>query len=312
MESQTESTTDTPDITGKKAMTALQQHADDNARLSVTLAIATLIHGVILLGIGFTLPDPAKPKTQHSLDVILVHPKPKEQRPHDPDLLANSNQQGGATRKGNDRPRSVPNQPALRRARQAQEEKIRSGHQAPWQQPAPSQVARNKPSHRKVERARKTQVKARTRPDMTQLLASTRQEIARLTAELERNSRYASNKPRRKAISASTREYRYAAYLEAWRRKVERIGNLNYPDAAKRKKLYGDLLLHVAVRADGSVSEIRVLRSSGHKILDDAAVRIVRLAAPFAPFPEEIRKEVDILDITRTWQFLSGNRLFSK
>ncbi|HIE56227.1 MAG TPA: energy transducer TonB [Chromatiaceae bacterium] len=89
------------------------------------------------------------------------------------------------------------------------------------------------------------------------------------------------------------------------------MSNLNYPDAAKRKKLYGDLLLHVAVKADGSVSEIRVVRSSGHKILDDAAMRIVRLAAPFAPFPEEIRKEVDILDITRTWQFLSNNRLFS-
>jgi protein TonB len=92
---------------------------------------------------------------------------------------------------------------------------------------------------------------------------------------------------------------------------VERVGNLNYPDEAKRMKLYGDLLLHVSLRADGSVKQIRVVRSSGHKVLDDAAVRIVRLASPFAPFPAEIRKEVDILDITRTWQFLSSNRLFS-
>jgi protein TonB len=146
---------------------------------------------------------------------------------------------------------------------------------------------------------------------MTQLLSSTRQEIARLTAELDRNSEYASQRPRHKSINASTREYRYSAYLEAWRKKVERVGNLNYPDEAKRKKLYGDLLLHVSLRADGSVQQIRVVRSSGHKILDDAAMRIVRLASPFAPFPTEIRKEVDILDITRTWQFQSNNRLFS-
>ncbi|MEW8292588.1 MAG: energy transducer TonB, partial [Candidatus Thiodiazotropha endolucinida] len=104
----------------------------------------------------------------------------------------------------------------------------------------------------------------------------------------------------------------YAAYLDAWRRKVERIGNLNYPDQAKRSRLYGNLVLHVAVKADGSVEQIKVLHSSGHKILDDAAVRIVRLAAPFSPFPNEIRKETDILDITRTWQFLRSGRLNSQ
>jgi protein TonB len=92
---------------------------------------------------------------------------------------------------------------------------------------------------------------------------------------------------------------------------VEKIGNLNYPEEAKRRKLYGNLLMHVAVRADGSVEKIRIRRSSGHKLLDDAAVRIVRMAAPFAPFPPEIREEVDVLDITRTWQFLDGNTLFS-
>ena len=92
---------------------------------------------------------------------------------------------------------------------------------------------------------------------------------------------------------------------------MERIGNLNYPEAAKRQKLYGALILHVAVRADGSIEQIRLLRSSGHKALDDAAIRIVRLAAPFAPFPPGIRKKVDVLDITRTWQFRNGNQLFS-
>jgi protein TonB len=146
------------------------------------------------------------------------------------------------------------------------------------------------------------------------LLASTQQEIDRLTAELDRHAQAASKHKRRKVLNASTQEYKYASYLEAWRRKVERIGNLNYPDEARRKGIYGSLILHVAVRADGSIEQIRLLRSSGHKVLDDAAIRIVRLAGKdgFAPFPPEIRKEVDVLDITRTWQFRKGNRLFSE
>jgi protein TonB len=146
----------------------------------------------------------------------------------------------------------------------------------------------------------------------TQLLASANQEISRLTAELSEKTNAYAKRPRRKFVSASTREYKYANYLDAWRRKVERIGNINYPDEARRKKLYGNLVLLVALRADGTIYEIKVRRSSGHKILDDAAIRIVRLAAPYAPFPTEIRKETDVLDITRTWQFLSGNRLISK
>ena len=112
--------------------------------------------------------------------------------------------------------------------------------------------------------------------------------------------------PRRKTISASTKEYKYAAYLDAWRRKIERIGTLNYPDEAKRNKLYGNLILHVAVRKDGSISQVRVMRSSGHQLLDDAAMRIVRLAAPYSPLPDNIAERVDILHITRTWRFESA------
>jgi protein TonB len=149
-------------------------------------------------------------------------------------------------------------------------------------------------------------------PSLSQLLASTRQEAQRITAELDRKAEIYSQRPRRKHISARTQEYKYAAYLEAWRRKVERIGNLNYPDDAKRHKLYGHLVLTVTLSPDGTVDGIRLLRSSGHKLLDDAAIRIVRLAAPYAPFPKEIRAETDLLEITRTWQFLSSNRLFSE
>jgi len=293
-------------------MTALPHHQDHNGTLITMLVIAALIHGLLILGIGFDLPKPETPARQQSLDVILIPPKKHAEKPEKADFLAPTSQKGGSDRKGHARPRAVPTRPALKKSQRAEVEQIRSG--APTTEPRrqPKVVSTPRPAEKKVVPVRRKPVKAKPRTDIAQLLSSTRQEIARLTAQLDRDSRYASQKVRRKAINASTREYRYAAYLEAWRRKVERVGNLNYPDAARRRKLYGDLLLHVAVRADGSVADIRVVRSSGHKVLDDAAVRIVRLAAPFAPFPEEIRKEVDILDITRTWQFMSNNRLFSR
>jgi protein TonB len=119
-------------------------------------------------------------------------------------------------------------------------------------------------------------------------------------------------RPKRKSINASTKEYKYTAYLDSWRKKVERIGNLNYPKQAKRGRLYGNLMLHVAVKADGSVEQIKVLHSSGQKILDDAAIRIVRMSAPFSPFPNEIREETDILDIIRTWQFSRSGQLHAQ
>ena len=109
-------------------------------------------------------------------------------------------------------------------------------------------------------------------------------------------------------ISARTREHEFAAYLDAWRRKVERVGNLNYPDDAARRGLSGDLLLEVALNPDGTVEDIALRRSSGQRILDEAAVRIVHLAAPFERFPEAIAREVDILHIQRTWVFHANRR----
>lgn len=142
-----------------------------------------------------------------------------------------------------------------------------------------------------------------------QILGSQNQEIARLEASLEARTAAYASRQRRKSVSASTREFRYASYLGAWALKVERIGNLNYPQAAKEQRLYGSLILHVGVRRDGSVESIRVVRSSGHPLLDQAAVKIVNLAAPYSPFPPEIAAETDVLDIVRTWQFQSSGTL---
>ncbi|NCN89800.1 MAG: energy transducer TonB, partial [Gallionella sp.] len=134
-------------------------------------------------------------------------------------------------------------------------------------------------------------------------------EIARLEAEISRNISLYEKLPKRKRIGARTEEYRYAQYVEDWRAKVEQIGNLNYPEAARRQKVFGSLLLTVNIRADGSVESVEINKSSGQRILDAAAQKIVRLAAPYAPFPPNIRKEADILSITRTWTFTTNDRL---
>jgi len=136
--------------------------------------------------------------------------------------------------------------------------------------------------------------------------------MASLSAEIDRRLEAYAKRPKRKWITARTKEHKYAAYMEAWRQKVERVGNLNYPDEARRAKLSGNLLLDVALRPDGSIDEIILRRSSGKKVLDDAAIRIVKLAAPFPRFPKKIAQETDILHVQRTWQFLSGDRFSSR
>ena len=153
-------------------------------------------------------------------------------------------------------------------------------------------------------------VKPRLRPTAAQLLTRSFA-LASLNAEIQQRLDSRAGRPRRKYISANTKEYKFAAYMEAWRAKVERIGNINYPEEARRRDLSGSLLLDVALDPDGSVREIAVRRSSGHKILDEAAVRIVKLASPFAPFPPNILKEVDILHVTRTWKFLNSAQFSS-
>jgi TonB family protein len=135
--------------------------------------------------------------------------------------------------------------------------------------------------------------------------------MARLAAEIHmRTERYA-KRPKRKFVSASTREYAYAGYLREWVDRVERIGNLNYPDEARRRRLAGQLVISVAIRRDGSVERADVIESSGQRLLDDAALRIARLAEPYPPLPRT-DDDIDILHVTRTWQFLPGGELVDR
>jgi protein TonB len=157
------------------------------------------------------------------------------------------------------------------------------------------------------------QKKVATPPADTQLngqdLVQRSLEIARLEAEISKSISLYEKMPKRKFIGARTQEYRYAQYVEDWRGKVERIGNMNYPEAARRQKIYGKLTLTVNIRSDGSIENVEINLSSGQRILDAAAQRIVKLAAPYAPFPPDIRKETDILSITRTWTFTTNDQL---
>lgn len=276
--------------------------------LGPALLGALAFHALLILGLGFDIHRGLPRPPERTIDITMVSRQEAAKPTEDPQFLAQGNQAGGGEEVIDKPPSSQPSQATAEPHPQVVMEAQRSGSQAPsahTEQP----LLTSKRAERQAQSPRaNTPVQAQPRPTMAQLLASAQQEIDQLTEQIDLHNQVASSKNRRKAVNASTQEYKYAAYLEDWRKKVERIGNLNYPDEAKRLHLTGDLLLHVAVRSDGSVADIRLVRSSGHKILDDAAIRIVRLAAPFAPFPPEISKEADYLDITRTWQFGSGNQ----
>jgi len=142
-------------------------------------------------------------------------------------------------------------------------------------------------------------------------LANSALEMARLEGEISRDSDEYNKRPRKKFIGTRTDEYRFAQYIEDWRLKVERVGTLNYPEEAKGK-LYGALILSVTIKSDGTVDKVEINRTSGHRILDEAARRIVTMAGPYAPFPADIRRDTDILVITRNWNFTSSNQLETK
>jgi periplasmic protein TonB len=148
-------------------------------------------------------------------------------------------------------------------------------------------------------------------PSATEILQRTL-EAVRLEAQIAKEMDAYAKRPKKRFVGARAEEYRFARYVEDWRLKVERIGNLNYPEAARTKKLYGSLLLTVGIRSDGTVESIMVDRSSGEKILDVAAQKVVELASPYAPFPLDIRRDTDILYITRTWTFGPGDSLTSE
>lgn len=268
-------------------------------RLALTLFIATALHALVILGVSFEAfkQDPADQNTP-TLDITVVKTK-NTPVPEDYDYLAESSQDGA----GNTAEKIRPQQQMIEQA---------PPPAASESEPTPTRVLTQDHSSREAQdRNASAPEKKPERASATELINRS-MEMLTLNEQINQSLQAYSKAPQSKFISARTKEFKYASYMRDWVAKVERVGELNYPDAARRQNLSGKLIVQVALYPDGSVREITIRKPSGHKILDDAAVRIVKLAAPFAPFPENIRAETDVLYITRTWVFTSSNRLKSR
>ncbi len=304
-----------PNATELTPAIAHQPVVTSTDRFGLTLCLAIITHAVVVLGVTFSN-EIDLPPDYDAMEIILVQQSSKA--PDDAKLLAQANLEGGgdvddevkpATPLPSPFPDNVaelsapPESEPSAQASDTNNSEVLTTPTGETELPTDSNHSvseNNQPDQQVAESTR-----PKTLPSATTLLTNS-MKIAALSAEIDRKLVTRSQRPRRKYISASTREFLYAAYMEAWRAKVERIGNLNYPDAARRQSLSGNLILDVALNKDGSINEIVIRRSSGHKVLDDAAIRIVELAAPYSKFPEDIAAQTDILHITRTWQFLNN------
>ncbi|WP_430491904.1 TonB family protein [Pseudomonas fulva] len=278
-------------------------------RLGFTLFLAALVHLALILGVGFTVVKPAQ--ISRTMDITLATFK-SEKPPEKADFQAQDNQQGSGTLDK----KAVPKTTELAPFQDTKINKITPPPAARPEVPPPPQksaVATKAPKAQKVEpkpRESKPQPKPSTPVrefDSSQLSS----QIASLEAELANEQQQYAKRPRiHRLNAASTMRDKGAWYKEEWRKKVERVGNLNYPDEARRQQIYGNLRMMVSINRDGSLYEVLVLESSGQPVLDRAAQRIVRLAAPFAPFTGDLA-EYDRLEIIRTWRFARGDRLSS-
>ena len=237
-------------------------------RLLFAVFLAAVVHAGLILGIG--APFPAPSEREAASIAILLEPTPPEPEP----AAASSDEAP---------PLVVPDPVAEQLAAPA-----------PVRSPTPA-ISESKTPDPAVEPAEEASPRApwrlRDYEATVRAVAGSQPDRGERTARVRRVT----------GVSPATPQLSY--YFEAWRRKVERVGNLNYPDAARARHLYGSLRLLVAIAPDGALADVRVLESSGHRVLDDAALRIVRLAAPFAPFPPTMRRDTDVLEIVRTWQF---------
>lgn len=277
------------------------------ATMQVAIVGSIALHLFVIVGLGLRLPSIPEWDAPHNvMEVVLVNAK-SAAKPQKADALAQANLDGG----GNT------------------DKKLRARSPFPTveeRDPSRDLKAAESRMKRLEEEARQlmTQMKSKAQVAATEVapqgaakdaeardLVEKSLEIARLEAQIRRDFQAYQERPKRKFVGARASEYRFAQYVDNWRLKIERIGNLNYPQEAKARKLYGSLQLTVAIKADGEVESVEIHRSSGHKVLDQAAIRIVRLASPFERFPANIRADTDILHITRTWTFTRGDQVLA-
>jgi len=276
-----------------------------NDRLGVSVFGSFLVHMVVILGVTFTLPKLRDLPGLPTLEITLVQTA-SDKRPQDAEYLAQANQDGGGDSDASDIAKNpLPVREISPVNRDYPTFQSIPQKRVPSERELTTQLSRQDDRKVKAQQPKPEKKDLQLQPPNIGLMARAEilEESSRLNAEISRTWQEYQKRPRHKFLNARTQEYKYAAYMDAWRAKVERIGNLNYPEEAKRLHLTGNLLLDVALNADGSINNLAIRRSSGQKVLDDAAVRIVELAAPFAPFPPEIRADTDVLHITRTWKF---------
>ena len=278
-------------------------------RLGVALLFSLIVHAVLILGIGFDFAKPAP--SLPALDVTLLN-SANAQAPDKADFLAQANNAGGGDSDKARRPSSRFSGPLPTADSGIAPMPLSPSAPAPSAASGPQVLTTRGASAMQIaqqpQRREQTQQAEQTSP----IPIDRQLEMAKLAEEVRDEEQAYAKRPRRKFISANTREYAYAAYMKAWVDRIERVGNLNYPDEARRRQLHGQLVLTVGLDRSGAIKSIDVIQSSGHRILDDAAIRIVHLAAPFPPIPhgrDSGRDKIDELYITRTWQFLRGDEL---
>jgi len=276
-------------------------------RFGFTVFLSVCVHVMIILGVGFTFTAEQRPAT--SLEITLATYQ-SAQAPDDADFLAQANQQGSGSEAEALAPASPVESPFNDERIQDISEFLQ---ERPTQAaPRPTDDIIATPAQNTAADRQADTVVADT-PNLNNIeTPDLNDRIASLRAQLDLHRQEYAKRPRRYTItSASTREADDAQYLDNWRKRIESIGNQNYPEQATSQGIYGNLRLMVSINPDGSIDDIRILRSSGERVLDEAAVRIVQLAAPFDPFPEQMRQRMDILEVIRTWQFQRGNTFSS-
>ena len=273
-------------------------------KLGLTIFMAGVVHALVILGVSFEAD--VRPAAGKILEVVLVQ-TPDKERPEKADFLAQENQVGSGEAE-----EKALNQQQANNQPQAEEKAVADDSKTQQAAAQAKKLLLQKKSDLEVVASNKPVPDVKKTITAAELLEQSK-EIEKLEAEIQQSLTSYSKRPRKLHInSINAHKYKAASYEAAWQRKVERVGNLNYPGEVRRKKLSGTLVLSVELFADGNLKKVIINRRSGHKIIDDAAVSIVKLAAPFAPFPIELRKEVDVLVITRTWQFHNEGGLRTK
>ncbi|WP_154222210.1 energy transducer TonB [Marinicella rhabdoformis] len=271
----------------------------------MTFTFACMLLAVIILGITFRH-NQGQQEILHSMDVILTK-KANTLTPEEADFLAQDNQMGGGTEDEKVRPQNIATATSPTETGLSQQETPElKKHKKSQEQQA---LITQQQSEIKIKAPTESSEKKEQKKDDTK--ESPAQRLARIENELAKKLEKYAKKPRSKYISSNTKAYEYAPYISKWVKKIERTGDLNYPEQAKKANFQGSVMLSVGIKKDGTIHEIKVIKASPHQFLNEAAKHIVEMAQPFDPLPKT-KERVDILYITRTWQFLPGHLLRHK